>query len=68
MPEALKRVGISRATLYRWIASGRVPDSGQRDRNGHRLFTQQELDALAEFAGTVTPIPRAATTRATVTS
>jgi hypothetical protein len=66
--EALKRAGISRATFYRWLASGRIADSGQRDRNGHRIFTQQEIEALAEYAGRVEttvsrPAPPAATSQ-----
>lgn len=56
VPEALTRARISRATLYRWFASGRVPEPGQRDRNGHRIFSQQELEALIDYVNSVIPV------------
>lgn len=51
--EALERSGISRATFYRWVAAGRVLDAQQRDRNGHRIFTSQEVEAMAAIASRV---------------
>ena len=57
--EALERSGISRATFYRWVASGRAADANQRDRNGHRIFTRQEVEALAAIAGAVQTVKAA---------
>ncbi len=51
--EALERSGISRATFYRWVAAGRAVDAHQRDRNGHRIFTNQEVEALASIANRI---------------
>ena len=51
--EALAKAGISRATFYRWLASQRVPDSAQRDRNGQRLFTEEEIQEIAAVASRV---------------
>ena len=47
--EALDRIGISRATFYRWLAVGRILDSKNRDRNGQRIFTEHEIEALSEI-------------------
>jgi predicted site-specific integrase-resolvase len=49
--EALDRAGLSRATYFRWVREGKVPDTRYRDRNGRRVFTQGELEGLAEEAG-----------------
>lgn len=55
--EALEMVGISRATFYRWLAAGRIPDSQNRDRNGQRIFTKGEIEALAEIAARIQSQP-----------
>jgi DNA-binding transcriptional MerR regulator len=48
--EALHEAGVSRATYFRWVREQRVSDTQYRDRNGRRLFTESELDALTTFA------------------
>ena len=48
--EAAKTAGISKATLLRWIEQGIVPDAGKRDRNGWRLFSEVEVDAICRIA------------------
>ena len=48
--EALKSARVSRPTYFRWVKSGRVPDTKYRDRNGRRVFTKDELKQLAEKA------------------
>ena len=58
--EALEIVGISRATFYRWLAAGRIPDSQNRDRNGQRIFTRSEVDQLSEIAARIESQPRQA--------
>ena len=45
------RVGVHRDTLLRWLREGRVLEP-QRDRNGWRRFTPQELARIARFAQT----------------
>ena len=42
--EACSMAGISKSTLHRWIKEGVVPEVKHKDRNGWRLFTQQEVD------------------------
>ena len=48
--DALRRAGISRATYFRWVRCGRLPDVGLRDRNGRRVFTDAELQDLIREA------------------
>ena len=44
--EACEMAGISRGTLFRWIREGIVADVQLKDRNGWRLFTQEEVNKL----------------------
>lgn len=48
--EALATASLSRATYFRWLKAGRVCETQFKDRNGRRLFTQGELDALVSEA------------------
>ena len=48
--EALTEAGLSRATYFRWVRTGRVPDSRYKDRNGRRLFTPDEVLRLERVA------------------
>jgi excisionase family DNA binding protein len=43
--ETCVRVGISRATLSRWIQKG-VLNKIRRDRRGWRLFTENDLSVI----------------------
>lgn len=44
--EALQEAGVSRATYFRWVREGRLVDVRYRDRNGRRVFTDQEIRGL----------------------
>jgi excisionase family DNA binding protein len=44
--EACEMAGTSRTTILRWIREGRFSDVGLRDRNGWRLFTQDDVERL----------------------
>jgi len=44
--EACKIAGISRVSLLRWIREGKCADVKTRDRNGWRLFTEEEVAQL----------------------
>ena len=48
--EALTQAGVSRATYFRWVRTGRVPDCRYKDRNGRRLFTADEARRLERVA------------------
>ncbi len=43
--EVAENVGVSKATLHRWLRRGRVAEP-KRDRNGWRVFTAQEVEAI----------------------
>jgi excisionase family DNA binding protein len=43
--EACKKIGISRATLYRWLKAG-VVKTYFKDRRGWKLFTQENIDLI----------------------
>jgi hypothetical protein len=48
--EALAEAGVSRATYFRWVKQGRVADTRYKDRNGRRVFTDEELADLKKAA------------------
>ena len=52
--EAAQAIGVSKATLLRWIKEARVKDSAIRNRNGWRLFTRAEVEAIRSYAQTGT--------------
>jgi hypothetical protein len=43
--EAAKKLGVSRQTLHRWFAVGRVKDV-LRDHNNWRVFTSQDINRI----------------------
>jgi predicted site-specific integrase-resolvase len=43
--EVSKKIGISRATLFRWLKAG-ILEKSHRDRRGWRLFTEDDLDKI----------------------
>jgi excisionase family DNA binding protein len=48
--ETAKAVGVSKPTLLRWIRHGIIAECVKRDRNGWRIFTQSEVEAIRKFA------------------
>jgi len=44
--EACELVGISRDTFLRWVRKGKFSDVEHRDRNGWRLFTNDDVHRL----------------------
>ncbi len=44
--EACKLAGTNRHTFLRWVRQKKFHDVAQRDRNGWRLFTNQDLKRL----------------------
>ncbi len=47
---AAKLVGVSKETLLRWFREGRVADVVDRDRNGWRNFSPDDIRRLQAFA------------------
>lgn len=56
--EGLARIGISRATWLRWVKQGLIKDVQQRDRNGWRLFTDEDIDRISQFAYNLSSTPK----------
>jgi hypothetical protein len=50
MKEALRLCHISRSTYVRWLATGKIRDTINRDRNGWRVFTAAEIENLKAVA------------------
>ena len=48
--EAAEKLGISKSTILRWFRHGRI-DEVRRDRNGWRVFTPADLDAIRKKVG-----------------
>ncbi|OIO38462.1 MAG: hypothetical protein AUJ75_02830 [Candidatus Omnitrophica bacterium CG1_02_49_10] len=46
--EVLRKVGISRTSLYSWLKMGKVPDVA-RDRNNFRLFTDDDVKKILGY-------------------
>lgn len=52
--EVLKKVGISRNTLFLWFKHCKVPQV-QRDRNGHRIYTERDIQAILDYKNKIIP-------------
>ncbi len=50
--DVLKKVGISRTTLFLWLWNKKVPEV-QRNRNGHRVFTDKDIKRILEYKNKV---------------
>ncbi len=54
--EAAAAAGISKPTLLRWIKLGKIADAARRDRNGWRIFDQDEIDHIKAIATSTRPV------------
>ena len=55
--EALQKAGISKATYFRWVKTERISDVAARDRNERRLFSREDVEALAALATRIRVAP-----------
>jgi DNA-binding transcriptional MerR regulator len=46
--EVLKKVSVSRNTLCLWFKHQKIPEV-LRDRNGHRMFSIGDIQAILEY-------------------
>lgn len=53
--EVAAAASISKPTLLRWIKLGKIADAARRDRNGWRIFSQDEVDHIKAFAASTRP-------------
>lgn len=54
--EVLKRIGVSRNTLFLWFKHRKIPEV-QRDRNGHRIFTKKDIQKILSYKNRLMPPP-----------
>jgi len=52
--EALEQIGLPRSTFFKWLKEEKVEDVKYKDRNGWRLFTEEEIKKLKRFKETIT--------------
>jgi len=52
--EALELVGLPRSTFFKWLKEEKIADVKYKDRNGWRLFTDEEIKKLIKFKDTIT--------------
>ncbi|MCH7676694.1 hypothetical protein IIA28_13995 [candidate division KSB1 bacterium] len=55
--EALKIIGISKATWFRWLKEKKVEDVAHKDIRGWRLFTEEEVERIRKYANTINILP-----------
>jgi len=55
--EALKIIGISKATWFRWLKEKKVEDVAHKDLRGWRLFTDDEVKRIRKYANTINILP-----------
>ena len=46
--DVLKKVGISRNTLFLWFRHGKIPEV-KRNRNGHRMFSKNDIVTILDY-------------------
>ncbi len=52
--DVLKKVGISRNTLFLWFRNNKIPEI-KRDRNGHRIFTKKDIETILSYKNKLIP-------------
>ncbi len=52
--EALALIGLPRSTFFKWLKEEKVEDVKYKDRNGWRLFTDDDIKKLKRFKETIT--------------
>src|ERR1700722_14454656 len=54
LTQAAKEIGVSSVTLRRWLLTQKVGEVG-RDRNGWRVFSDDDIARIRAYATKVTP-------------
>lgn len=52
--DVIKKVGISRNTLFLWFKDNKIPET-KRNRNGHRIFTEKDIKTILNYKNKLTP-------------
>jgi len=54
LAQAARLVGVAPITLKRWLLEGKVAEVN-RDRNGWRVFSEEDLERINDYAKTLHP-------------
>lgn len=52
--DVIKKVGISRNTLFLWFKNNKIPET-KRNRNGHRIFTEKDIKTILNYKNKLIP-------------
>ena len=50
MSEAIKLIGVSRYTLIKWFAQGKVAEVPRNRRNNYRMFRPEDIERIRAYA------------------
>ena len=50
MAEAVKLIGVSRYTLLKWFAEGKVAEVPRNARNQYRMFRRSDIERIRTYA------------------
>ena len=50
MGEAVKMIGVSRYTLQKWFAEGKVAEVPRNRRNNYRMFRKSDIERIRAYA------------------
>ena len=50
MGEAVKLIGVSRYTLLKWFAGGKVAEVPRNRRNNYRMFRRSDIERIRAYA------------------
>ena len=50
MGEAVKLIGVSRYTLLKWFAAGKVAEVPRNRRNNYRMFRRSDIERIRAYA------------------
>ena len=51
--EALALMGLPRSTFFKWLREEKIADAKYKDRNGWRLFSDDEIKRIKKFKETL---------------
>lgn len=54
--DVAEQAGVSKETILRWLKERKVREP-DRDRNGWRVFTEEEVRNIVSYANTLSPSP-----------
>jgi excisionase family DNA binding protein len=56
LKEVASKVGVSTATIVRWIETGKVKVPKRKNRRGYYFFTEADLRRFTEYVNHITTV------------